>query len=102
MCIWKAEGKIQNPKVFILTGVFMQTELATQPPLLLSHSSISLHTLRDETREKVHKVTAKLGSGECQDEEGDESAKFLSVKMPVLLKQRPAELFSGTKTEELQ
>lgn len=39
--------------VFILTGVFIQTEFSTQPPLLgLSHSLISLHTLKGQTDKK--------------------------------------------------
>lgn len=42
----------------------MQTELATQPPLLMSwHSSISLHTLRKETKEKMQIATTV---GKCQ------------------------------------
>lgn len=44
--------------VFVLTGVFIQTEFATQPPLLMpSHSSISLHTLIGKNdRKKMQKL----------------------------------------------
>ena len=42
----------------VLTGVFIQTEFSTQPPLLRpSHSLISLHTLTGQRDRKKHPVT---------------------------------------------
>lgn len=50
--------KLDRFPEFILTGVFIQTECSTQPPLLgPSHSLMSLHTLMGQTDRKKCPVT---------------------------------------------